>query len=201
MMIDYPLTVLWTQTSVLELIAVACGLASVWYMKKENILVYPFGIINVLIYVYICYKAGLYAYAGINVFYAIMSGYGWINWVRKKGESEDHIHITRLRPSGMVLYSAIILVLFFGLQYILSTYTDSVVPWLDAFTTSVYVIAMWLLAHKKIEQWLLWILGDVISIGLFIWFGLYFSAFQFLVFTIIAVFGFIEWSKKLKIEN
>lgn len=200
-MIDYPLTVLWTPTSVLELFAVACGLLSVWFMKKENILVYPLGIINVVIYVFICYKAGLYAYAGINVFYAVMSAYGWINWVRKRGEDEHPIRITRMTQGWLLLYTGIIVFLFVLLYLLLITFTDSDIPFWDATTTALYAVAMWLLANKKIEHWLLWIVGDTISIGLFISEEYYFSAFQFLVFTIIAVFGFLEWRRKLSNDN
>jgi nicotinamide mononucleotide transporter len=199
-MIDYPLTVLWTQTSLLEMIAVACGLASVWFMKKENILVYPLGIVNVLIYIFICYRSGLYAYSGINVFYAVMSGYGWVNWLRKDPH-ENQIHISRLRISSAVLYAGLILIFFISIWFLLRRYTDSRVPGWDGFTTAVYIVAMWLLAYKKIEHWFLWIAGDVISVGLFAWLGLYLSAFQFLVFTVIAVLGFFEWRKKLADSN
>ncbi len=164
-------------------------------MKKESILVYPLGIINVLIYVYICYQTKLYAYAGINDFYAIMSVYGWYNWLRKNNKAEQ-IHISRLKLPGIFLYSALIIGFFFLLQFLLDRHTDSEIPSWDALTTSIYIIAMWLLAQKKIEHWLLWIVGDIISICMFAWLNLYFSAFQFLVFTVIAVLGFIEWRNK-----
>lgn len=195
-MLTDPILIVGTQTTILELFAVACGLLSVWFMKKENILVYPFGIINVLIYVFICFDARLYAYAGINLFYAVMSIYGWYNWLRKTQE-DDRIRITRLHPKEILIYVALILVFFLMGRFLLQWFTDSEIPSWDAFTTSLYIIAMWLLAKKKIEHWILWITGDVISIGLFAWLNLYFSAFQFLVFTVIAVFGFIEWRRKL----
>ena len=188
--------ILGTPTSVIELFAVACGLLSIWFMKKENILVYPFGIINVVIYVYICYTAKLYAYAGINVFYAGMSIYGWYNWTRK-GTGNDALRITKLGSLHLAAYLAAILVFFIVLRIMLVSMTDSEVPTWDALTTAIYIIGMWLLARKKIENWIAWIIGDLISIGLFAFQGLLFSSFQFLVFTIIAVFGFLEWRKKL----
>ena len=195
-MLTDPIHILGAPTSILEIFAVLCGLTSVWFMKKENILVYPLGIINVLIYVYICYNSKLYAYAGINVFYAVMSAYGWYNWLRKN-KKDERIYISRLKLPGILLYTALIIAFFFLLQFLLDRYTDSEIPSWDALTTSIYIIAMWLLAQKKIEHWLLWIAGDIISIGMFIWLNLYFSAFQFVVFTVIAVFGFIEWRGKL----
>jgi len=192
--------ILGTQTSVIELFAVACGLLSVWFMKKESILVYPFGIVNVVIYIYICFTAKLYAYAGINVFYAAMSIYGWYNWTRKSA-GDGSLRITRLPLPHLVAYLAAILVFFVVLRILLVSVTDSEVPTWDALTTSIYIIGMWLLARKKIENWIAWITGDVISIGLFAYQGLLFSSFQFLVFTVIAVFGFLEWRRKLILKD
>lgn len=193
---NFDIQILGTHTTWFELFAVLCGLLSVWFMKKENILVYPFGILNVLIYVYICFSAKLYAYAGINVFYAVMSIYGWYNWVRK-GPDDESLKITRLKKSHIVGYLSLILVFFVVLRVLLVTLTNSEVPTWDAVTTAVYIIGMWLLARKKIENWIAWIAGDTISVALFAYEKLYFSSFQFLVFTIIAIFGFLEWRNKL----
>lgn len=193
---NFDIQILGTHTTWFELFAVLCGLLSVWFMKKENILVYPFGILNVLIYVYICFSAKLYAYAGINVFYAVMSIYGWYNWVRK-GPDDESLKITRLKKSHIVGYLCLILVFFVVLRVLLVTLTNSEVPTWDAVTTAVYIIGMWLLARKKIENWIAWIAGDTISVALFAYEKLYFSSFQFLVFTIIAIFGFLEWRNKL----
>ena len=184
------------QTTPVELIAVFFGLLCVWSMKKESILAFPFGIINVLIYVYICFAAKLYAYAGINLFYFVMSVYGWYNWLRK-GAGEETLRITECSKPGKILNGSAILVFFVILFILLKKFTDSVVPVWDAITTAIYIIGMWLLARKKIENWILWIAGDFISIFLFAWEKLYFSSFQFLVFTIIAVLGYLEWKKKL----
>jgi nicotinamide mononucleotide transporter len=184
------------QTTYLELLAVFFGLLSVWYMKKENLLVYPFGIINVAIYVYICFQSKLYAYAGINVFYAMMSIYGWYSWTRKDPD-EKTIRITSFSWKQDILLAVVILILFVILRALLIRFTDSTVPSWDAITTAIYILAMLLLAFKKIEHWILWITGDLISIGLFAYERLYFSSFQFFVFTIIAVLGFIEWRIKL----
>lgn len=199
-MLDQPVFIFGTPTTYLELFAVCCGLASVWFMKKENILVYPFGIINVLIYCYICFISGLYAYAGINIFYGLMSVYGWFSWVRRS-ESDERIRITRLTVKGLAFYGMMIALFIVVLWVVLNRYTDSEIPFWDALTSGIYLIAMWLLARKKIEHWILWIVGDIISIGMFIWLNLFFSAFQFLVFTIIAVFGFIEWKHKIGYGN
>jgi nicotinamide mononucleotide transporter len=184
------------QTTPIELIAVFFGLLCVWSMKKESILAFPFGLINVGIYVYICFSAKLYAYAGINIFYFGMSGYGWYNWL-KKGDDDEKIRITECSGRERIWNSIAILVFFIILWILLKKFTDSVVPVWDAITTAIYIIGMWLLARKKIENWILWIAGDFISIFLFAYEKLYFSSFQFLVFTIIAVFGYLEWKGKM----
>jgi nicotinamide mononucleotide transporter len=194
--VNWPIQIGFLQTSVIEIIAVAFGLVCVWSMKKESILAFPFGIVNVAIYAYICFVSKLYAYSGINIFYAIMSAYGWIVWSRTN-EKEEKIRIERLSPKALLLNGIAIVFFFIVLRSILVRYTDSVVPTWDAITTAIYIVGMWLLAWKKIENWIAWIAGDTISIGLFAYEKLYFSSFQFLVFTIIAVLGFIEWRKKL----
>jgi nicotinamide mononucleotide transporter len=199
MFLNYMIQVGPVQTTPVELIAVFFGLLSVWSMKKESILAFPFGIINVLIYVYICFTAKLYAYAGINIFYFVMSVYGWYNWLRK-GDNEEKIRITECSVKERIWNSIAILVFFIVLWILLKKLTDSVVPVWDAITTAIYIIGMWLLARKKIENWILWIAGDFISIFLFAYEKLYFSSFQFLVFTIIAVLGYLEWKTKL-IQN
>jgi len=194
--VDQILKLGFIQTTPIELFAVAFGLASVWFMKKERVLTFPLGIVNVIIYVYICYKARLYAYAGINVFYAIMSVYGWYNWTRKD-KRDKRIRIRECTKTELVLNALVLLIFFVILRFVLSRYTDSVVPTWDALTTAIYIIGQWLLSRKKIENWILWITGDVISVGLFAYEHLYFSSLQFLVFTIIATLGFLEWRIKL----
>ena len=189
------------KTSIIEVVAVLFGLASVWSMKKESILAFPFGIINVLGYVYLSFSKQLYALSGINLFFAMMSVYGWYNWSRDKG-SENAVVISKC-GSMEYLWNILAIALFYVIiRILLKKYTDSPLPGWDAFTTSLYIIAMWMLARKKIENWIAWIIGDVISIFLYaIPFGNnepnYFSSFQFFVFTIIAVFGFFEWRRKL----
>lgn len=182
------------QTSVLEVIAVIFGLLSVWYSRKVNLLVYPTGIINVLIYVYICFHAGLYADMGINVVYFVVSVYGWYNWARKNDEVIA-VKITWLSLKGNLLAVLLAAVAFVIISYLLVNYTDSTVPYIDSFTTAIFIVGMWLMARKNVENWLYWILGDLICIPMFFYKGLVFTSFQYLVFLILAVMGFISWRK------
>jgi nicotinamide mononucleotide transporter len=183
-------------TSYLEIIAVFFGILSVWYARKENIGVYPTGIVNVLIYVYLCYFAGLYADMGINAFYFVMSVFGWYNWSRRD-ESQHHVPISTLSIKQWLLYIVLIGVSFGIIYYVLSRYTDSTVPVFDSFTTSLFIAGMWLMAIKKIENWLLWILGDLLVIPMFAMKGLAFTSIQYIVFLVLAIMGYIEWRKRL----
>ncbi len=184
----------------LEAVAVFFGLLSVWFAKKENILVYPTGIISVLIYVYICLFAGLYADMGINGFYFVMSVFGWYKWTQKD-KGNKFIPISKNTAWQHLLSIVVAIVFFFVLRYVLTNFTDSTVPNLDSLTTSIFLVGMWLMALKKIENWIFWIVGDVISIPLYFHKGLLLTSFQFTVFLIIAVLGYMEWQKKLKLQS
>jgi len=184
-------------TSYLEIIAVIFGLLSVWYAKKVNILVFPTGIISVVIYMYICFGAKLYADAGINFVYFVMSIYGWYAWTRV-GEQKKERPISMCSKKEHIINIFMFVFFFLILNYILKNYTDSNVPVWDSFTTSIFIVAMWLMAIKKVENWIYWIIANVISIPLYFYKGLVLTSFQFTVFLIIAVLGYIEWKKQFK---
>lgn len=184
----------------LEAVAVLFGLLSVWFAKKENILVFPTGIVSVLIYVYICLDVKLYADMGINFFYFIMSVYGWVKWSRKTDEKKVR-PITYASAKEWIGSIAGLVFFFIVLVYVLRHYTDSNVPVWDALTTAIFIVAMWLMALKKIENWLAWILGDLISIPLYASKGLVLTSIQFSVFLILAVAGYLEWRSKCKVQS
>jgi len=184
-------------TSWLEAIAVLFGLLSVWYAKKANILVYPTGIFSVLIYVYICYYAGLYADMGINFFYFVVSIYGWYKWTRKD-ELAQVLPISRCSKAEHIWGVIFTVALFLILQYILRKFTDSTVPYWDSFTTAIFIVGMVLMALKKIENWIYWIIGDVVSIPLYFHKDLVLTSFQYFVFLILAVMGYLAWRENLK---
>lgn len=184
-------------SSWLEAVAVVFGLLSVWYARKENILVYPTGIVNVLIYVYLCFSVKLYADMGINAFYFVMSVYGWYKWTHKGGEAYTRpISRAGLREN---LYAVAGTLLFFlAIYLLLKHFTDSTVPYWDAFTTALFIIGMWMMALKKIENWIYWIIGDLLVIPLFAYKGLVLTSFQYLVFLGLAVAGYLEWRRRLR---
>ena len=184
------------QMTMLEAIAVIFGLLSVWYARKENILVYPTGIISVSIYVYICLGAKLYADMGINAYYFVVSIYGWIVWSKKRDQA-DPIPITRNSLPDNIISILIFTVSAGIIYYTLSTHTDSDVPLWDSLTTSVAFTAMWLMARKKLESWVAWIITDLLSIPLYFYKGYILTSFQFLVFLLIAILGYIAWQKNI----
>jgi len=184
------------QTTLLEILAVVFGLLSVWYSRNVNILVYPTGIVSVLMYVYICYHAGLYADMGINGVYFVMSVYGWYNWTRTK-QDEVVVKIAWLSAKGYATAILIVIISFVMISYMLVNFTDSTVPYIDAFTTSVFIVGMWLMAIKKVENWIYWIIGDVICMPMFFYKGLAFTSFQYFVFLILAVMGYYSWRKEI----
>lgn len=183
-------------TSILEIVAVLFGILSVWFARRENIWVYPTGIINVLIYVYICFNAGLYADMAINGFYFIMSVYGWYNWARQV-DTTGHVPISSLSYRQLTVYILLAFLFFAIIFYILATFTNSTVPAFDASTTALFIVAMWLMALKKIENWHFWILGDFLVIPMFAFKGLVFTSLQYIVFLALAVAGLMEWKRKM----
>lgn len=181
----------------LEFIAVVCGVLSVWYNKQENILVYPFGIVSVVISVYLTYTNKLYAESGINLYYFVMSIYGWWNWKNTKDLGASQIPISKSTRRGHVINILTFIFASVMIYILLIKFTDSDVPVLDSFTTGLAITGMYLMALKKIEHWLFWIICDLISIPLYIYKGLPLYSFQFLVFTALAVMGWLSWKRKL----
>ena len=186
------------QTTLLEWIAVATGLASVWFSMKENIWVYPTGIVSVLIYVYIAFQYKLYADMGVNFYYFVMSVYGWYYWIHPKSDSRDQVAVT-MNSAKENFFSAALTIGSFGiLFYVLTNFTDSDVAFWDSLTTCFAILGMFLMARKKLESWVAWIITDLISIPLYFYKGLVLTSFQFLVFTAIAFGGFFAWKKSME---
>lgn len=181
----------------LEIVAVFFGIASVLYAKKENIWVFPTGIISTVLYVYICYQFTLYGDMIINLYYTLMSFYGWYVWNHKiSGQS---IEITTSNPLDMLKALGIFIstAAFVVGVYLYYDRFDRVTDYFDTFTSGIFFAGMWLMAHKKIEHWMFWILGNLISIPLYFVKGLGFSGLQFTIFLVLAIQGYIEWKKHL----
>ncbi len=178
----------------IELTATLSGTASVYFSYRKNILTYFFGLISVSIYIYICFLAGIYADAGINVFYFVMSVYGWINWKRMAGK-DHHFIAYRLSSSENIFYFFFTTICWLLIYIILINYTDSDVPMIDAFTTSMFITGMILMAKKITENWVYLLIGNLVSIPLYIYKELYISAGFFVILFIFSFLGFNSWKK------
>lgn len=189
------------QTTALEWIAVTTGLMSVWFSMKENIWVYPTGIVSVLIYVYLAFQYKLYADMGVNFYYFVMSVYGWYYWIHPKDDSRDQVRVSLNSPKENLITIGLLLASFGILYFVLSNFTDSDVAFWDSTTTSFAIAGMWLMARKKLESWIAWIITDLISIPLYFYKELVLTSFQFLVFTGLAFAGYLAWKKSLEDQN
>ena len=178
----------------LELIAVFFGLLSVWFSKNNNVLVYPTGIINTSIFVYLLVKWELLGDMIINVYYFLMSIYGWYYWTRKS-HNHEYTPITKIKEADIKIILIIIISSTLFVSYLYSFFDkwSGLVSYIDILTTAIFFVGMWLMARRKIESWFFWILGDVISVPLYFVKGLAFSSLQYLIFTLIAVAGYYKW--------
>ena len=190
-----------TANIILEVLAAVFGIASVWFAKKESIWVFPTGIVSTAIYVYICFNFTLYGDLIINIYYTLMSVYGWYMW--SKMVKGHHLEITvlnkkdSLKALGIFVSTAVFVILV----YLYFDRFDRMTDYFDTFTTGVFFAAMWLMANKKMEHWLLWIAGNIISIPLYFIKGLGFTGIQFIIFLILAILGYLEWKKILNKQN
>ena len=187
-----------TTQIVLEFMAFVFGILSVWYAKKENIWVYPTGLIATIITTYLLYVAGYLGDMMVNGYFAIMSVYGWYYWA-KNGTETDNLPITRTNAKekiiGVLLFFLTIIVVF-GI-YNLFDYEIKKDNYIDIFASGIFFTGMWYMALKKIENWTLWILGDIIVTPLYAYRGLGMLSLQYLIFTILAISAYLEWKRIL----
>ena len=212
----------------LELLAALFGIISVFYARKENILVFPTGIISTAIYVYLLSQWSLYGDLIINIYYTMMSIYGWYMWHKVIDSEDNHISITRtttldkFKAGGIFVITSIFVIIVYRYYNVMPNnlgFKDSMLyaiahltsgnlhdfrtatPFLDTFTTGIFFAAMWLMANKKLENWTLWIAGNIVSIPLYFVKGFGFTGVQYSVFLVLAIFGYIEWRKQINLKN
>lgn len=187
-----------THHILLEAIAFVFGILSVWYAKKEDILVYPTGIICTVITVYLLYINQYFGDMMMNFYYSIMSVYGWWNWSRKR-ENKFVVPISRTtlkeKQIGIILFIVTIIVTYF--VYLAFNYTIEIPNYIDMVTSGIFFTAMWYMANKKLENWTLWIIADIVTIPLYAYRGLGMLSLQYVIFTILAIQGYNTWKKRL----
>jgi len=187
-------------TPLLVYVAVFFGIVSVLYSRKENVLVYPTGLINTILFTYFCFFWwGLYAEASLNFYYTIMSIYGWYLWSAKDKHSGKPILKMSYSTRKEWLYAIGFFVACWGfLYFVLSRWTNSTVPSADSFASASAYTGMWLMTKKKLENWIWWIITNLASIPLYFYKDSVLTSFQYVIFLLLAISGYITWRRKLK---
>ena len=190
------------QTTWIEMIAVFSGIISVWYSKKENILVYPSGLLNTTIYIYISLKGHLLGEASVNLYYTIMSLYGWYLWTRVDPTKQTAVlKITKSTfndvRNQLLFFSGFYLIIYFLLVLLKKEFAPEAIPWADALASASAYTAMWLMARKKVESWFWWIITNMASIPLYFIKGYAFTSVQFFILLILAFAGWRSWLTKV----
>lgn len=184
-----------------EIIAVLTGIVSVWLAKKENVWLYPIGIISVLLWIYLCWIGKLYGQSVINLFFFLMNGYGWYNWLRKDDDNNPNVLIKNNTNRENFLVFITSLFFSFVIYFLLLPFQDKQASQLyiviESIITALNFLAMWLMAWKRVEHWLLWIVGDILCIPLFVHKEYPIGVIQFMVFIVIAYLGYKEWKLKV----
>lgn len=188
------------QTSLLEYIAVFFGIASVWYSRKEHILVYPVGLVNTIIYVYISVKGSLIGEASVNFYYTVMSIYGWIVWAKKTDQKKHLVVITWSNAkqwlNQIIFFLSFYVAIFLSLTFLKQSFAPGAIPWADAFASSTAFTAMWLMARKKVESWYWWIATNLASIPLYFVKHYVFTSIYYIILLIMAFWGLKEWKDR-----
>jgi nicotinamide mononucleotide transporter len=193
------------QTTPLEFIAVIAGIVSVWYSRKENILVYPVGLVNTGIYMYLSIKGDLYGEASVNLYYTIMSVYGWLLWARRDEHHKAAVRITfssaREWVQELLFLAAFYIAIYFALDYVKGAFQANTIPAADAFASATAFTGMWLMARKKVESWYWWIATNIASIPLYFVKGYVFTSVLFFVLLLMAFWGLKEWKQRARLSQ
>jgi len=186
----------WIINNWVEIFGVITGLLFLYFEIKENYLMWPLGLISSALYFVIFYNSKFYADMSLQIYYVVISLYGWYFWTKGgKTDKKEDVPISKLNLKQAVMYLIISAILFYFYSNILVKYTDSPLPYWDSFTTALSIVATFMLTRKIIEQWLIWIVVDAVSLGLYIYKGLYPTALLFAVYTVLAIVGYLQWRK------
>lgn len=188
----------WITANYVEIIGATLGLIFLFLEIKENVWLWPVGLLSSAFYVAIFFSAKFYADMGLQVYYVLISIYGWYKWWRGSDSSEeDDLPIVRVDMRLALTLSLVTVAIFFGIAEVLKRYTDSPVPYWDAFISALSIVATWMLAKKIIEMWWIWVIANFVSLCLYFWKGLYPSVVLFFFYTVLSVTGYYSWKKKL----
>lgn len=185
----------------IEIFGVVTGILYVILEVKQNRLLWPLGLLTSATYVYVFFNGKFYADMGLQVYYVLISIYGWYYWSRGGQRSDTgELQVVRGGKRQLFILFLVFVISWAGIYFLLDRLTDSSVPLGDSFTTALALVATWMLARKIIEHWFLWIIANLVSIALYIYKGLYPTVILYAVYTAMAVYGYLEWKKSIKGE-
>lgn len=192
----------WVADHYFELIAAALGFVAIFLQIRQNVWYWLVSIIMVTMYIYIYIDAKLYADMSLQVYYLVISFYGWYMWLfgKQVNDHKEELGVSSTSPILLKYLGVLSVVLFMGIAWFLIQFTNSDLPYWDSFTTSLSFIATWMLARKKIENWLIWVVVDAVSVGVYIYKGLFPTAVLFFFLTILAVVGYQKWKSNMKVN-
>jgi nicotinamide mononucleotide transporter len=190
----------WLSENYIEVLGVVTSLIYLYFSVRQIIWLWPFGILSSALFIWIFFLSKFYADMGLQVYYLVISIYGWFYWLRggTRAPGSDKLRVSRISLRRAIQLAFIGTMIFFGIVFVLKQFTDSDVPWGDGFTTAASIVATWMLARKILEHWLVWIIVDAVAAGLYIYKGLYPSALLYVIYSIIAVLGYYQWKSELK---
>jgi nicotinamide mononucleotide transporter len=195
----------WMWENKIELLGALLGLLYIFFSIKQHILTWPTGLFTSVLYIVVFFQSGFYADMGLQVYYVFISIYGWYFWL-KGGKKNSVGHQKKLparkTPKNLLIHLLLTtIVIYSGILFILLNYTNSAVPYMDSLTTALSITATWMLAKKYIEHWIIWIFVDLFSAGLYVYKELWPTVILFLVYTVMAVLGYLEWKKDILKKN
>jgi nicotinamide mononucleotide transporter len=188
----------WIETHYVEILGVIFSILYLYFSIRQNILLWPMGLASALLYMVVFFQSKFYADMGLNGYYVVISIYGWFLWKRGGETQESGLPVTRLGKKNAAILLLITAAAFVVIGMVLKEYTDSPVPFWDAFTTAVSFTATWMLARKILENWILWIIVDLVSMGLYLYRGLYPTMLLFGIYTTMAVIGYYKWLRSIQ---
>lgn len=180
----------------LEIVGVIVGAIYLWLEYRASIYLWIASIIMPAIYLFVFYDAGLYADTAINIYYLIIAIYGWYAWKRGNPDNQE-LSITHISTRQAITMVALYVVMQVAISLVLIHLTDSDVPWFNGLTSALSIVGMWMLARKWIEQWIVWAVVDILSAGLYCYKGLYLTALLYVIYAIIAFFGYRKWRQMM----
>jgi nicotinamide mononucleotide transporter len=189
----------WLLSNKIELLGAILGIVYILFSIRQSILTWPTGLLTSVLYTVVFSQSKFYADMGLQLYYVVISIYGWYFWLKgSKQKKSKSIPVRKLTAKLWILLSIATIIIYIILVFILINFTDSDVPYMDSLTTALSIVATWMLAKKYIEQWLIWIFVDAVSAGLYVYKNLWPTVILFIVYTAMAVLGYLEWQKDFK---